>query len=128
MVFLQNKSMVRGSSVGTEDSPMPKLAYDIWIKRYNNNLPLTSINLCAQSEIYERDREREREREREARGKEESLGERERERERETCGRDKSLILLLKKVCRRGEKSRTKGDLSTFIPRYNKGGHISSCE
>jgi hypothetical protein len=55
MVFLQNKSMV-----GAEDSPMPKLAYDIWIKRYNDNLPLTSINLCVQSEIYERDRERER--------------------------------------------------------------------
>jgi hypothetical protein len=82
MVFLQNKSMVRGSSVGTEDSPMPKLAYDIWIKRYNNNLPLTSINLCAQSEIYERDRERERERERGEGERGVSGRERERERER----------------------------------------------
>jgi hypothetical protein len=36
---------------------MPKLTYDIWIKRYNDNQPLTSINLCVQSEIYERDRE-----------------------------------------------------------------------
>jgi hypothetical protein len=50
---------------------MPKLAYYIWIKRYNENMSLTSINLCVQTEIYERERE--------AREGEESLGERERD-------------------------------------------------
>jgi hypothetical protein len=65
---------------------------------------------------------------------ERGVSRRERERERDVCdgevffgGRDKSLILL-KKVCRRGEKSRTKGDLPPFIPRCNKGGHISPCD
>jgi hypothetical protein len=50
--------MVKEPPIGAEDFPIPKLSSYIWMKRYNNNLHLTSINLCVQSEIYERGRGR----------------------------------------------------------------------
>ena len=46
MEFLQNESTVRESSVGVEDSLMPKLAYCVWMKTYNDNMPLISYILC----------------------------------------------------------------------------------
>jgi hypothetical protein len=61
--------MVKEPPIGVEDFPIPKLSSYIWMKRYNNNLHLTSINLCVQSKIYERGR---------GRGRERSLWERER--------------------------------------------------
>jgi hypothetical protein len=70
-VFLQKQEDGQRVVFGrVEDSSMPKIAYYMWIKRYNENMPLTSINLCVQIEIHERERE--------AREGEESLGERER--------------------------------------------------
>jgi hypothetical protein len=63
MVFLQNKSTIKGSSIGVEDYPMLKLTSYMWIKRYYDCMPLTSINLCVQSvqsDTYERERQEKR--------------------------------------------------------------------
>jgi hypothetical protein len=111
--------MVKEPPIGAEDFPIPKLSSYIWMKRYNNNLHLTSINLCVQSEIYERGRGRGR------------RGERERERslwERERREIERSFLEALGRLVGKERESSRKGDLSPSIPKCNKGGHISPCE
>ena len=117
VVFLQNKNIVKESLIKAEDSLILKLTSYTWIKRYNDNVLLTSINLCVQSEIYER--------------------------ERHAWWRglflegEKRVSFLLRGRRKSPEErktflaSRRKGDISGFlllIPRCNKGGHLSPCE
>jgi hypothetical protein len=51
IVLLQNKDKVRGSPVGAKDSLMLKLASLFMDKKYNENLPLVSMNQRVLSEV-----------------------------------------------------------------------------
>jgi hypothetical protein len=56
MVFLQNKCKVRGSTIGVEDYPIIKLAYNTWIKNIMVICAplILSMNRCVLSDVLKK--------------------------------------------------------------------------